>query len=476
MCTNRKYIRNQYTGKRMIVPCGKCDACKQAKANHVANRIRSAVPDGFVGIFAGLTYKEKYIPYVKKQDVLNQDLYEIPIYRDFTIRRFKDRIIDKSLSMPIGSIDLVDSDTGEINREDCFFHPNLYQSKTNSFHQEKMGIIYYKDVQDFFKRLRIDVSRRYGYDLPTIRYFVTSEYGEQKFRPHFHILVITERENYERIKSSIVDNWAFEDRNLLERNIEPARNVASYVASYVNCGTDFPKCFSRLAQPKHSCSKNFGVEIPAFRLNKILEKADKGPLCYSRATKINGIPAVFDVPIPKYVINRYFPQFKGLCRLTPDALDIALRFPYSYFRNGKHEGITNYGVDSQGTDDFWKTYIRLVHARDYYCKQTGKTIYDFAIDYQRVLNCYKNTIYRMLFDDVDEPMLQKYDNIEYVVNGTLRNDTLYQLIQDSNKKVVTNFNEFRKQKELTDKLSVSYQRKCKNKRVNNFIYSKFTNL
>ena len=94
MCTNRKYIRNQYTGKRMIVPCGKCDACKQAKANRVAQRIRSSIPDGFVGIFAGLTYDEKYIPYIKKQDLENNELDTIPIYRDYTVRRFGFRFFD----------------------------------------------------------------------------------------------------------------------------------------------------------------------------------------------------------------------------------------------------------------------------------------------------------------------------------------------------------------------------------------------
>lgn len=475
MCTNRKYITNQYTGKRMIVPCGKCDACKQAKANRVANRIKSAIPDGFIGLFAGLTYREKYIPYVTKTDLNNYELDRIPIYRDVQLRHFKGRIIEHSFCEPFDWIDLVDTETGEIDKKDCFFHPNLWNNETKSFHQEHMGIIYFKDVQDFFKRLRINLSRRQGFDMPSIRYFVTSEYGEEKYRPHFHILVITERENYETVKSAIVDSWSFEDRDLLERNIEIAKDVASYVASYVNCGTDFPRCFSRLAAPKHSQSKNFGVEIPAFRLDSLLANADKGTMSYRRATKVNGVPTVFDVPIPKYVINRYFPQFKGLCRFAPDSLDIALRFPYQMFRYAKSDAITNYGVGNDGVDDYWKSYIRLVHCRDKYIELTGKTIYDYAIDYQRVWNCYKNTVYRMLFDDVDEPILEKYDNIDTVVKGTLRNDTLQQLI-NSHPDCETDFNCFRKQKQITEHLSSLYRKKMKHKKTNNFIYSLKTNL
>ena len=136
MCTNRKYITNQYTGKRMIVPCGKCDACKQAKANRVANRIKCAIPDGFVGLFAGLTYREKYIPYVKKQDLNNNELFSIPIYRDVSLRHFNGRIIERSLSEPIDYIDVVDESTGEIDKTDCFFHPNLWNNQTKSFHQQ----------------------------------------------------------------------------------------------------------------------------------------------------------------------------------------------------------------------------------------------------------------------------------------------------------------------------------------------------
>lgn len=40
-----------------------------------------------------------------------------------------------------------------------------------------------KDLQEFHKRLRIDLERR---NLPKIRYFCSGEYGDHTFRPHYH--------------------------------------------------------------------------------------------------------------------------------------------------------------------------------------------------------------------------------------------------------------------------------------------------
>lgn len=471
MCTHKKYITNRYTGDRFLVNCGRCKSCLQEKANRSRNRIRAALPDGFQFLFVCLSYKEEFIPYVLKSDLNNESLDEIPLYRDFRIRSFKGRNIirrndgDNSI---LTTISVTDSDD---NRQSISFTPNMWK-KGRGYHPDRMALIYYKDVQDFFKRLRQNLYRRFGDNAPSLRMFTTSEYGETHSRPHFHTLIGTEQENLEFVRKAIFDSWLFADRADLERNTTIARDAASYVASYVNCGARISKGLGLLSKPKHSCSKSFGVELPSFKLNKILENADRGSMCYSRATKINGCPTVLDVPIPKYVLNRFFPKFKGLCRLAPDSLELFLRFPEKYFLQHKHEGITNY--DDIDHNDTWSNFVRVRNAFKKYHSLTGRNIYDYAIDYKRVWNCYKNTLYRMQFDDHETPMLEKYDNINDLMNFSVHNGSLLALAWQADN-VITDPNQFKRTKQLSDYYSQLYDKKCKTSRINNHIFTNSLN-
>lgn len=58
----------------------------------------------------------------------------------------------------------------------------------NHLHYNELGypVLYKKDMQDFFKRLRQYLARR---SLPNVRYFCAGEYGENSFRPHYHAII-----------------------------------------------------------------------------------------------------------------------------------------------------------------------------------------------------------------------------------------------------------------------------------------------
>lgn len=488
MCTNKKYVTNPYTGQRLITNCGHCPSCLQAKANKVAQRIRNSINDDEVAISITLTYDNKFVPYIKRSDIENPNCYEYPIYRDYTCRRFKDRYIVRANSQSIGFISAVDKETGEMYKNGYPFVSNL-NSKEFGFNQDKMGVLLYSDVQDFFKRFRQVLSRDYGLE-NAFRSFQCSEYGETNYRPHFHTCVVTKRENFESFRSAFFKSWQYADSNELHRCFEEARNMASYLASYVNSNINIPRILSALAKPQHSSSKNFGVEMSDFQLPKILEKTDNRNLTYNRKVTLNGVPTVLAVPIPKYVINRYFPLFKGLCRLDSNTLDCVLRFPYNYFRFHKSDGLTNYVDKPCQDDDFifkyqnvnnlltknesWSNYIRLRHCIDKYIKVTGKTIYDYAIDYQRVWNCYKNTLLRMQYDFKDVSPFELYDNIADYVNGTVRSYSLDKLCKDKST-INTNFNEFKHTRKLTDYYQTLFFKKTKFKKTNSYIYSKSSN-
>lgn len=150
MCTNKRFITNPYTGERLFVNCGHCPSCLQQKANKVAQRIRSSINDDDVVISLTLTYDNRFIPYVKRSDVENPNCYELPIYRDFEVRRFKNNLIVRPCERVIATLPLVNEETGECIKKDVFFYPNM-RSKDTGFSDEKNGSVLLQRYTRFFQ-------------------------------------------------------------------------------------------------------------------------------------------------------------------------------------------------------------------------------------------------------------------------------------------------------------------------------------
>ena len=85
MCINKRWIINEYTRKRILVKCGKCEACMVEKAHHRAGRIKNNVYKDEVSLFCTLTYANECLPYVKVED-LNNKVTHLPVYRDSVVR------------------------------------------------------------------------------------------------------------------------------------------------------------------------------------------------------------------------------------------------------------------------------------------------------------------------------------------------------------------------------------------------------
>ena len=73
MCTHRKEITNPYTGKKLIVNCGMCPACRQEKAIKRTMRIKNHYDDKLSCAFVTLTYRNECIPYIRSTDLINLD-------------------------------------------------------------------------------------------------------------------------------------------------------------------------------------------------------------------------------------------------------------------------------------------------------------------------------------------------------------------------------------------------------------------
>lgn len=102
-----------------------------------------------------------------------------------------------------------------------------------------------RDCQTFLKRLRINVSRemiKQGKDPPTLRYYLSSEYGSKTLRPHYHLLLfnfpIYDLPPYE----TILKAW-----NLGLVQVGPLRDGgAAYAAKYIMHPLDnLPKALKR---------------------------------------------------------------------------------------------------------------------------------------------------------------------------------------------------------------------------------------
>ena len=328
MCTNCRTIFNPYSRKSVLVKCGKCEACLQEKACVRSNRIRNNVTLSTLPLFITLTYSNDYVPFVYRSDLYDTD-GDVNVYRSCSCRFVYDRHSNTYSFKKEDGITPID--TLFVPYENRYHSP-IYDSIDSlpflrGLGRDKVGVPYYPDLQRFFKRLRQILIRNYHYE-KKFSYFSCSELGGHTQRPHFHALLFICPDDEAIFRSAISQAWPYADSRRTEKYIEVARDAASYVSSYVNSHIDLYPLFQVPAfKPKHSASKNFGVVLDCFSLDSLLKKIDNGDLHYYCEKKYDGETSVVPISIPKYVINRYFHQFKGLSWLTSSQLYSILLSP-----------------------------------------------------------------------------------------------------------------------------------------------------
>lgn len=384
MCLFPSYVYNKYIRKHILTDCGHCSACLQQKASRRANRIRYNASPETIALFFTLTYDNNSVPYIDLRDS-RISLSDITALSSYDIRSLGRGVLE--------SVDTID-DPLLIYPEDLkSSSPTRYRTLNNFPYSSCVGVCWYPDIQNFFKRLRINLLRHYNYE-KKFTYFACSEYGGQTLRPHFHGLIFIEPSAEDLFRCAIVESWPYADSDRTREFIEVARDCASYVASYVNGNAFISRTFSgsRLFHQKHSYSHGFGASIDSFRLTKILENADRGAMCFNREVLIDGIRSYATLPVPSYVINRYFPKFKGFSRLPIDSLRVVLWCPSHLIR---FRELLDYS-----DADLHRIMVSLNNAFARYHAVTGKNRMDFAIDFERVWRCHYHTSNRLLHQGV----------------------------------------------------------------------------
>lgn len=460
MCTRSKYIYNSYIGRKVLVSCGKCPACQQQKANSRTLRIRNHSKEGYFPLFVTLTYSNDYVPYVFKSDI-HSDAYELPVFRNCSARLLKDGSVRRIFNPCV-------IDTVVNPRFDCSVdRPIRFRSIPTLRRADGcVGIVYYRDVQNFMKRLRITLKRKYNYN-EYISYFAVGEYGSTTKRPHFHMLLYIRKDSQEDVTSAIASCWSYGDMSRENKRIQVARDAASYVSSYVNSASSIPKIFkTRSFRQKHASSKDFGVGLSAFSLDSLLEKADKGDMCYRKQILKDGLPSLVALPIPKYVINRFFPRFKGDFRLAPSEIRELLRFP--------SEQLKLLQFDPRFRDDIVfddKTCVsiltRLNNCYKKYHRITGRSRFDYSYDYFKVWNARNSFVFKHSYDGVKD-FGDFYENISDYRFGIVRSLNLDELVIDSYQLDPNRRSDIVRS---TISLNQLYDKKDKCKKVNNRVLS-----
>lgn len=438
MCTHSRYIFNPYSRRKVLVKCGKCEACLQEKACARANRIRNNVTSGTIALFITLTYTNDYIPYVLRSD-LQSDALDIPVYRRASCRFTYSRSHGYRFKKYAG-----------ISCVDKVFVPHELRCDSSvkglihlrGLSSEHIGVCFYNDFQNFIKRLRQILQRNYNYE-KTFSYFSCSEYGAHTFRPHFHALLFIRKDDEKVFRDAIAQAWPYADYDRTQKFVEIARDAASYVSSYVNShiGLDSIMSLSDFS-PQHSYSKHFGVVLDCFNLDKILQKIDRGDLHYYSARKFDGETSVASLPIPTYVLNRWFPKFKGFGRIPLDALQRILLDPSSTgfeLQSGQqnvrfkdkliplfHAAFQDNPLYMYTPKETYQIYVMLDNAFYRFRSITGLNRYDFMYYYIRCWNVHSSNVFKDSFDIINEvsDFSDFYENAVELVNGFVSSPTL----------------------------------------------------
>ena len=473
MCTQQRLITNIYTHKEFYVPCGHCSACLQEKAAHRVRRIKDTFESSLECMMVSLTYSRFTAPYIKRDEAYafsRGKLTSLNVYRDCKFRKVRqssDYVMGyKKYSTPDSVLTVI-----PYQSQTSFSH-----CKDMKYEHDRIGVCYYPDVQHFVARLRLNLKRLYSYD-KFFKTYCCSEYGSKSHRPHFHILLFYRKGDFEILRNAIIASWSFSDLSKFPRAIEKCFRGASYVASYVNSGSDFPPFLEKYFKPKHSYSKGFGLGNSQFSLSSILSLFERGSLTYGMLRDKQGIPTITDVSIPAYVIHRYFPKFKAYSRISPSSMVSVMRriadFDYDKTRQLlNREGV---GLFYYSLEEFNRISVLLNNAYKRFldnCPDAYKsyTMRDYFFLHKKIWSLHASTCLKLHLLNKEIPDNEKYDNLDSILYK--REHGLYvHPFFERMQIAATNPNEFSSIRSRSFRFSQSFHENIKHRRVNNEIMS-----
>ena len=272
-------IKVSHNGLAVYVPCGQCDACRLSASASVVRRIKSHALRYRYCYFVTLTYADDYLP--KLSCVFTDESVKDKNGKEYRLCSFYPQSRDLSLVNKYRKQSRGRSRTFDYE-EPFEAYVNFEDFENHRRHQlAPLNTLYYapsKDLQLFFKRLRYEYKLRFktttrktrfseveayetgkdGVDNPEkISYFAVSEYGTDKGRPHWHLLLFFDTDYLASNIAYFVNKaWGYGIADTQLSRGECASYVASYLQSSISRNGLFQSC--PLLRPRRYQSFGFG--------------------------------------------------------------------------------------------------------------------------------------------------------------------------------------------------------------------------
>lgn len=325
-CLDPQRIRNKYTGQWMYVPCRKCDACRIAAANSKAHFLQKELEKYDTKYFVTLTYSNDHIPFVAEQSNIVCRMSS-PVYDDNDCHRLSYKVCDYPDMLDV----LTDVYTPTFDDVPIKGHVM----------SDVIGVLHYKDLQDFFKRLRYNLNGQ------KFIYFACGEYGDTTKRPHYHVVICFPKSiDFDGFSSSVVKSWPLCDwsRLDLQQCVKFATSgISGYLASYVNCAAhQCPFLQNKTIRQKtiRSKSVDFGTDsedekaISQYVLSFLNPQSIRGYIKPLQVPKRYKDFAFSAQPISPRVFYTYFRKPSGCDKILAESFGRRCRKVYQYFKRG----------------------------------------------------------------------------------------------------------------------------------------------
>ena len=284
-CQHPRTVVNKYTRESVVVPCGSCPSCILRRSAIQTNLLTTYSAQFRYVYFVTLTYAPCFLPTLEVSiiETCTGDVADVPCVPDINDLDAGDpnTYLFGFRSVPRTAFVKLKGSTVERTFKDPevrFSYPMKPKDLLSILGKVKHNVpnripyICNRDLDLFLKRLRS------YYPDEKIRYYAVSEYGPTSFRPHWHLLLLS---NSERFSETICENvskaWSYGRCDAsLSRGF-----AASYVASYVNSFVALPDFYTQMpkvVRPKSFHSIGF-TESNLFprkvRIAEVDEVADK---------------------------------------------------------------------------------------------------------------------------------------------------------------------------------------------------------
>lgn len=284
-CQNPRTVVNKYTHESVVVSCGACPSCILRRSGIQTNLLTTYSAQFRYVYFVTLTYAPCFLPTLEVSviETCTDDIADVSCVPDINNLDPCDtnRYLFGFRSVPRSASVKLKNSTVERTFKDPeirFSYPMQPKDllsilgKVNHNVPNRIPYICNRDLDLFLKRLR----SYYPYE--KLRYYAVSEYGPTSYRPHWHLLLFSNSEQFSKtVLENISKAWSYGRCDAsLSRGF-----AAPYVASYVNSFVALPSFFTempRLLRPKSFHSIGF-TESNLFprkvRVSEIDEVANK---------------------------------------------------------------------------------------------------------------------------------------------------------------------------------------------------------